>query len=329
MDRMILVILKLSVLFAVGMCGRGDGGDGGGGGTGGSKPQGLTTFLRSIITTKYEKDVWKPLTFLDPILDVTFGDKDLDTENEPNKRLNETSKIYQYLIKNPDVNKKLLKATLDFKIDMDAIGFNETYETEISNAELGKNRNLEFADTVFKEVGEQLPFKEEELQDHIIALTEEQIKNLLKRGCYLRKDPKCKRSYGKTTVSKPKFVWEFFALAEELGLTKKELIALLEFFDDNEPAKRKVYEAVLNFRLYYDNIRKKFGKGKVRPESRKGENRNNILRQRIKAYELVSRELAALDIPSNSLSTIMKHKIDKYISLMKSRIKKESAKNST
>jgi len=274
MLRMIVVVLKLSLLVVVGMCKsasssirhRSD-----------PTPWISTDSLFNAFPYRENDKELRPLT----IIVSKFGYIGQIAEDILSK--DEITKIDHYLITHPVVNKKLLQAYLDGRLDIDS-HFVKVFtgrETKLEMAELVTKKLLKFVDTLFEELDEQLPLtKKEKLKNKAMALIEE-LKQMV-----LGMNVKATR----LDFTLPRFMEEFFETSD-IGLTEKEFSEIsknLYYIPHNDPVKRKIYNYILDDRLYFDNLLQKIGKTGLR----KQENRRKLKQLRIKTIKSISNALS-------------------------------------
>jgi len=274
MLRMIVVVLKLSLLVVVGMCKsasssirhRSD-----------PTPWISTDSLFNAFPYRESDKELRPITFLVPftkfegiwkVLDIGLVLKDSLSKDE-------ITEIDSYLITHPVVNRKLLKAYLNLRLYTD--GELKTQEDVKEYEELVKKRNLEFVDTLFEELAEQLPLtKKEKFKSEVVTMMNElrfEMAACQRNGCE------------RPNFSLPGFIEEFFETTD-IGLTEKELSNISKHLlnnPQNRPMKRWIYEDILNDRLYFDNLLQKIGKKGLR----KQENRRKLKEHRIQTIRSI------------------------------------------
>lgn len=322
----VVVIFKLSLLFVVGMCKSSI-----------HPSNNPSSIIKKQNQTKessssyMDREDWKPLTIFEPFWDFGLSNVEPLTGND-------TSKINLYLIKHPYKNEKVLKAFLDMTLSIEDFDIRLTEDAKVDNTEncrkfyrerlgvkekdvkmqlksteLEERKFLEFVDTLFKEVPEQLPFEKKEIQEFTATIYENIKESQREKGiCH---NPGCKTTW--TPILKaPKFIQNFFEF-ESWGFTKKELANMFNYLHHNLPVKRKVYEAVLNDRLYYDSFMVIMNMHKQESDIVM----HKILAQHIKTLKIIT--LSLQESPCIKTSNILRtvHKMDKLVNKKKSTTK--------
>jgi len=266
---------KLSLLFVVGMCKSARP----------PNPLNLKTIKhdqRKESTTISNVTVLKPFTLFEVLRETGF----FFPEPEDMLSKDDKRKIRQYLIKHPAVNRKLLKAYLDFQLYQDDLANKvlNGQETNLEMIELVTKKLLEVADTLFEELAEELPFTKKRFTEEL-----DKLKALLLDYC--RKSPNC---IGEPSV--PKFIRDFFETSD-IGLTEQDFSKISNNIlnnPHNEPVKRKIYNFILDDRLDIDNLISKVGiKGLRKEENWRKFNvlRNNTIMKIANELQHVSKKV--------------------------------------
>jgi len=228
--------------------------------------------------------VLKPLTI------IQFIDFFLTEESILSK--DDTRNIEKYLIKHPDVNRKLLQAYLDMVLNIDghAIKFLKEPETYEEMVDLDFKKVLEFVEILIEELAEYFPAAKK-IKDGLVAYQER-----FKEDCL--KNPNCTTPISRPIV--PEFIGDFFETSD-FGLTEQELSKISHQLDDpnNEPVKRRIYNLILDNRLYIDKLIKKLVKKDGKKGLQKQENQRKFEEHRNKTIKSIANALRDPDLRPN------------------------------
>jgi len=224
--------------------------------------------------------VLKPLTI------IQFIDFFLTEESILSK--DDTRNIEKYLIKHPDVNRKLLQAYLDMVLNIDghAIKFLKEPETYEEMVDLDFKKVLEFVEILIEELAEYFPAAKK-IKDGLVGYQE-------------RFKEDCLENPFKRPIA-PAFIRDFFGTLYFGTLTTQEKVEISHQLDDpnNEPVKRRIYNLILDNRLYIDKLIKKLVKKDGKKGLQKQENQRKFEEHRNKTIKSIANALRDPDLRPN------------------------------
>jgi len=232
-------------------------------------------------TTSNNIKVLKPLTI------IQFIDFFLTEESILSK--DDTRNIEKYLIKHPDVNRKLLQAYLDMVLNIDAgltIKLPKEPETEEEMVDLAFKKVLEFVEILIEELAEYFPAAKK-IKDGLVAYQER-----FKEDCLMNPFER---------PIAPQFIRDFFGTLYFGTLTTEEIYNISHQLDDpnNEPVKRRIYNLILDNRLYIDKLIKKLVKKDGKKGLQKQENQRKFEEHRNKTIKSIANALRDPDLRPN------------------------------
>jgi len=213
------------------------------------------------------EDLKPTLTFIDLFMESDFW-LSVDERGKNDTEIM-TERIQKFLIKHPDVNRKLLKAYLDLKMHKDGASTEiiGAPEKEPEMIALLERRMLEFVDILYEELAEQIPItKKKFLADHVTNFFD----RLKKMQAECRKGEYCLPEIPFQRVRYSKFVRDFFE-SWDIGLKEDELQFMygLAFVGPIDGVYRnQIYSLILDDRLYFTDLIFKVGKKGLNKENK-------------------------------------------------------------